>query len=76
MQLIRFFLLCATLLFVTGSAAAGSFFEQMIDPQDGKLDISQMLASKTGFLPVPLIISDPAVGYGAGQSACIFYHFV
>lgn len=71
--MIRFFLFYVTLQFVTASAAAGSFFEQMIDPQDGQLDISQMLASKTGFLPVPLIISDPAVGYGGGLAA-VFFH--
>ena len=55
------------------SAAADSFFDQFIDPQDGQLDISQMLASKTGFLPVPIIISDPAVGYGGGLAAAFFH---
>lgn len=47
-------------------AASASYFDIFIDPQDGKMDISQWLAGGTGFLPIPLIISDPAVGYGGG----------
>ncbi len=53
--------------------AANGFFSQFLDPKDGKLDASQWLAGQSGFLPVPLIISDPAVGYGAGL-AVAFLH--
>ena len=43
-----------------------SFWSQFRDPQDGALDVSEWLASKTGFLPVPIIITEPAVGLGGG----------
>src|SRR4051812_20337949 len=36
------------------------------DPEDGKLDLSRFLAQPRAFLPVPLIVTEPAVGYGAG----------
>ena len=42
---------------------AGSRFR---DPEDGKLDLSRFLAQPRAFLPVPLIVTEPAVGYGAG----------
>jgi Omp85 superfamily domain len=37
-----------------------------IDPEDGAFDISQFLASRIGFMPVPILITEPAVGYGGG----------
>lgn len=68
-------LLCLLIIFQFSGwpVAADSFFNQFIDPTDGKLDMSQWLAGKSGFLPVPIIISDPAVGYGAGLAA-VFFH--
>src|SRR6185503_12466507 len=33
---------------------------------DGWLDVSGLLEQKYGFLPIPLIITEPAVGYGGG----------
>jgi hypothetical protein len=35
-------------------------------PDDGWFDVSGFLAEKYGFIPVPLIITEPAVGYGGG----------
>jgi len=52
---------------------AASFFEQFIDPHDNKFDASNWLLNKKGFLPVPIIITEPAVGYGAGV-ALLFFH--
>ncbi|MFC1827779.1 glyceraldehyde-3-phosphate dehydrogenase [Thermodesulfobacteriota bacterium] len=52
---------------------AASFFEQFIDPHDGKFDASNWILNKKGFLPVPIIITEPAVGYGAG-AALLFFH--
>ncbi len=52
---------------------AASFFDQFIDPHDNKFDASNWLLNKKGFLPVPIIITDPAVGYGAGV-ALLFFH--
>ncbi|MCU0290932.1 MAG: hypothetical protein MUF10_02945 [Thermoanaerobaculaceae bacterium] len=43
------------------------------DPQDGAFDVSGWLASKTGFLPVFSVITEPAVGYG-GALALVFFH--
>jgi len=56
-----------------GKVLADSFFDQFIDPKDAKLDASQWLAGRTGFLPVPIVISDPAVGYGAGLALAFFH---
>ena len=36
------------------------------DPQDGRLDLSRFLAQPRAFLPVPLVVTEPAVGYGGG----------
>ena len=49
------------------------FDENMIDAEDGKLDIGDYLASTSGFLPVPIIITEPAVGYGAGLAVAYFH---
>ena len=55
------------------STHAASFFDQFIDPTDGKFDASDWLINAKGFLPVPIIITEPAVGYGAG-AALLFFH--
>ena len=61
-------------LFISGhTASASPFFDQFIDPKDGKFDTSNWLLNKKGFLPVPIIITEPAVGYGAG-AALLFFH--
>ena len=41
------------------------FLAQMKDPEDGRFDISQFLLDNlVGFLPIPLIITEPAVDNG------------
>lgn len=52
-----------SLFFCADSAWSESVF---IDPQDGYLDGSRWLLEHSGFLPVPIIITEPAVGYGGG----------
>lgn len=48
--------------------------DQFKDPQDGRLDASQyILDNTTGFLPVPVIVNDPAIGAGGG-AALLFFH--
>jgi hypothetical protein len=42
------------------------------DPEDGALDASEWLLEKKGFLPVPMIITEPAIGYGAGAALLWF----
>jgi hypothetical protein len=34
--------------------------------EDGQLDISNWLIERKGFLPVPIVITEPAVGLGGG----------
>lgn len=39
----------------------------IFDPEDSMLDMSQYLQDNPyGFLPVPLVITEPAVGFGGG----------
>ena len=57
-------------------AAAHSFAisEDFIDPEDGMLDASQFLSQHMlGFLPVPVIITEPATGNGLGVMG-VFFH--
>jgi len=65
--------LTALLLAPAPAAQAQGFFDQFIDPKDGMLDGSEWLAGRTGFLPVPVIISDPAVDYGGGLGIAFFH---
>ena len=43
------------------------------DEQDGAFDVSDFLASKKGFLPVPMIITGPTFGLG-GALNIMFLH--
>ena len=52
---------------------AGSFWSELFDPKDGQFDVSQMLAKDLGFLPVPILITEPAIGFGGGLAA-VFFH--
>ena len=55
-------------------AEEAGFWSQFIDPDDGKLDMSRWLVDNAyGFLPVPIIISEPAVDDGLGLGA-LFFH--
>lgn len=54
-------LACATTLFASYSSA--SFF----DSHDGQFDLGHHIAENAyGFLPVPILITEPAVGVGGG----------
>lgn len=47
---------------------------EFFDPIDGQLDMGEYLAENAyGFLPVPIMITEPAVGYGGGFTG-IFLH--
>jgi Omp85 superfamily domain len=61
------------LLVTSQSIPAASMMDGFIDPADGMFDVSDWLAEKKGFFPVPMIITEPAVGYGAG-AALVFLH--
>ena len=40
---------------------------------DGKFDISAFLSTQYGFMPMPIIVTEPAVGYGGGLNV-MFLH--
>ncbi|WP_188689927.1 BamA/TamA family outer membrane protein [Silvimonas amylolytica] len=44
----------------------------MQDPEDGAFDMSDYLLNQKGFLPVPTIITEPAIGYGGGAAILFF----
>ena len=55
-------------------ANSEGFASQFIDPDDGRFDASAYLADNAyGFLPVPIIITDPAVDGGLGVVG-LFFH--
>lgn len=74
-------LLSASLLTLLCSGAQGGPFssisqwidENLIDPEDGMLDASRYLASAQGFLPIPMIITEPAIGTGFGVGVAYFH---
>ena len=61
-------------LIPSGPVCAG-FWDQFLDEQDGMLDMSAFVLDGTaGFMPLPIIITEPAVGgFGAG-AALAFFH--
>ena len=54
-------------------AVATANAQDLTHGTDGEFDVSGMLATRGGFLPAPIIITEPAVGYGGGLAA-IFFH--
>ncbi|MFP8882113.1 MAG: hypothetical protein AAEJ52_07760 [Myxococcota bacterium] len=47
-------------------SAAADDRSLFIDPDDHWIDISEFLATKTGFMPIPIIMTEPTLGYGGG----------
>ena len=39
---------------------------RFFDPADGQLDLSDFLEHPRGFIPIPIVVTEPAVGYGGG----------
>lgn len=42
---------------------------EVVDPADGMLDLGPFLERARGFLPIPLVVTEPAVGFGGGLAA-------
>ncbi|MGB7159109.1 MAG: BamA/TamA family outer membrane protein [Tepidisphaeraceae bacterium] len=55
------------------AAAAGGAKSLFFDPEDGAFDISGFLSTRTGFLPVVMPVTEPAVGYGLGGGITFFH---
>jgi len=70
-------LLLSTFLITSLFASQENDSTQEVDlftsKDDGKFDVSEYLETKYGFLPVPIVITEPAVGYGGGASL-LFLH--
>ncbi|MFU1983387.1 BamA/TamA family outer membrane protein [Bordetella hinzii] len=63
----------ALLAWVLAAAmAAPAWAEGMRDPEDGAFDMSDFLLHRSGLLPVPALITEPAVGYGGGLMLLYF----
>ena len=56
--------------------AAGSWMDAFEDPTDGAFDVSDYLLTRKGVLPVPILITEPAVGYGGGGAVVFFQQSV
>jgi hypothetical protein len=53
-------------------AAGGGMFDRFRDPTDGAIDASDWLLNHRGALAVPIIITEPTIGYGGGASLLWF----
>ena len=69
-------LITGTALLLANPACAepgeSRWLDRYIDPQDGQFDLSDHLLKYRGLLPVPIIITEPALGYGGGIAALWF----
>jgi hypothetical protein len=54
------------------STTAAGWLDAFKDPEDGQFDASKYLLERKGALPVPIIITEPAVGYGGGAALVFF----
>ena len=61
-----YFLWMSSLLFAHENIEKNSSKEISFFAQEGDLDLSEYMSQAYGFLPVPIIITEPAVGYGGG----------
>lgn len=50
------------------SAAPRTGRARFFDPDDGQLDLSYFLENPRGFLPIPIVVTEPSVGYGGGAA--------
>ena len=70
---------CTAFLLTTPVQAGGFgslskwFDENMIDPEDGMMDVSDYLSGHTGYFPAPIIITEPAIGFGLGAAVAYFH---
>ena len=71
-QRVFFLTVYFTFIFI-GPNQSQSFKDIFISEEDGAVDMSEFLNSTTGFLPVPIIISEPAVGFGGGLALAYFH---
>lgn len=67
----RFF--CAIACLLAASALPGQDTTgRFRDSEDGRMDLSDWLLNQKGFLPIPILITEPALGYGFGMAVAFF----
>ncbi|AZQ63276.1 hypothetical protein EI427_13800 [Flammeovirga pectinis] len=49
------------------------FQKYFVDSTDNAIDVSNFLNAGFGFLPVPMVITEPAVGFGGGLAGVYFH---
>src|SRR4051794_10880522 len=54
------------------SVAHGELPAKFKDDEDGSVDLSDYLLRHSGVLPVPIIVTEPAIGYGGGVALAYF----
>ena len=64
--------LLAALALGASTVAHGGFFDKFVDAEDGRFDLSDYLLHHRGVLPMPLLVTEPAVGYGGGLALAYF----
>ena len=67
------FLFSLSLSMVPNACLGNWLSDTFIDPADGHLDMSKWLLEQDGFMPVPILITEPAIGYGGGL-ALVYFH--
>ena len=64
--------LAAVLAMVASTAAQAGLFDRFADSTDGSFDLSDYLLRHRGVLPIPIVITEPAIGYGGGVALAYF----
>ncbi|ARN20256.1 BamA/TamA family outer membrane protein [Piscinibacter gummiphilus] len=64
--------LAGGVLLVLAAAAQAQYVERAIESGDGGMKDSTRRSKDRGWLPVPILITEPAVGYGAGAAVLLF----
>lgn len=62
----------ALVCLASSTAGAEGFLDRFRDPEDGMFDASSYLLDHRGVLPIPILITEPAVGYGGGVALTWF----
>jgi hypothetical protein len=57
---------------LVGTAVADPLGARFVDKKDGAFDVSDHLLKRRGALPVPIVITEPAVGSGGGAALLYF----
>src|SRR5215211_3133527 len=56
----------------TASLPAAAIPDRLKDPEDGAFDLGDYLLRHRGVLPMPIVVTEPAVGYGGGVALMYF----